>query len=53
MGSIEGKKVVFKVPATATKKGTFKVTGQIRFSVCNDSQCVIKKVPLNATITGT
>jgi hypothetical protein len=53
MGTVKGKKVHFEVAVTPTKKGKAKVSGQIRFSVCNDSQCVIKKVPLNATVTGT
>jgi hypothetical protein len=51
-GTLENKQIVIPVSVKATKAGTFKVTGQIKFSVCNDSQCVIKKAPLNATITG-
>jgi len=50
-GSVEGKKIVIPVGVKATKAGTFKVHGQVKFSVCNDSQCVIKKAPLDATIT--
>jgi hypothetical protein len=50
-GSLEGKKVVIPVGVKATKAGTFHVRGQVKFSVCNDSQCVIKKVPLDAKIT--
>ena len=51
-GNISGKNIVFSVPVTPTKAGTFAVTGQVRFSVCNDQACHIKKLPLNATVTG-
>lgn len=50
-GKVEGKKVVIAVPVKAAKAGTYKVRGQVKFSVCNDSQCVIKKAPLDATLT--
>jgi hypothetical protein len=50
-GSVQGKNVVFSVPVTPTSAGTHNVTGQIRFSVCNDSQCLIKKAPLAASVT--
>jgi hypothetical protein len=49
-GSIDGKKIVFRIPVKASRAGTHAVTGQIRFSVCDDSQCVIKKIDLNASI---
>ncbi len=51
-GSVSGKSIRYSVPVTPTAKGSHAVTGQIRFSVCNDTACHIKKVPLNATITG-
>ncbi len=50
-GKVEDKKVVIAVPVKAAKAGTYKVRGQVKFSVCNDSQCVIKKAPLDATFT--
>jgi hypothetical protein len=50
-GSVQGKNVVFSVPVTPTSAGTHNVSGQIRFSVCNDSQCLIKKAPLSASVT--
>jgi hypothetical protein len=52
MGSISGKKITFSVPVTPTKAGTHAVTGQVRFSVCNDKSCHIKKLPLSASVTG-
>ena len=52
-GSVSGKSISFSVPVTPNAKGKHTVTGQIRFSVCNDTACHIKKVALNATITGT
>lgn len=52
-GAVSGKSIVFSIPVTPNKAGSHSVTGQVRFSVCNDKQCYIKKVPLNATITGT
>ena len=52
-GSVSGKSIVFSIPVTPNKAGKHTVKGQVRFSVCNDQQCYIKKVPLNATITGT
>ena len=51
-GTIAGKSIVFSIPITPNKAGSHAVTGQVRFSVCNDKQCYIKKVALNATITG-
>jgi len=51
-GSIAGKSIIFNVGVTPKAKGSHAVTGQIRFSICNDSTCHIKKVPLNAKITG-
>ena len=52
-GSVSGKSIVYRVQVTPTKAGAHTVTGQIRFSVCNSESCVIKKLPLNATVTGT
>jgi hypothetical protein len=50
-GSVEGKNVTFSIPVTPTASGTHSVSGEIRFSVCNDSQCLIKKAALSATVT--
>ena len=52
-GALSGDKVVISIPVKPTTAGAHQVTGEIRFSVCNDSQCVIKKVALAATVTGT
>jgi hypothetical protein len=51
-GSISDKQIVFSIPATPKSAGAHAVTGEIRFSVCNDSACHIKKVALNAKVTG-
>lgn len=51
-GSVAGDKIVFSIPVTPKAAGTHKVNGEARFSVCNDSQCVIKKVPISASVTG-
>jgi hypothetical protein len=51
-GSFEGTKALtFKIPAKATKAGKFTIAGDIKFSVCNDQQCVIKKESLAAKLT--
>ena len=52
-GAVSGKSIRFSVPVTPTAAGSHAVTGQVKFSVCNDKSCHIKKVPLNATVTGT
>jgi len=52
-GAVSGKSIRFSVPVTPTAAGAHAVTGQVKFSVCNDKSCHIKKVPLNATVTGT
>lgn len=52
-GAANGKTIVWSVAVTPKAAGTHSVTGEIRFSVCNDTACHIKKVPLDATITGT
>lgn len=53
-GKVDGKKYVrYQIEATPKKRGTHKLSGEIRFSVCNEESCHIKKVPLDATITGT
>ncbi len=51
-GAVQGGKIVFSVPVTPKTAGAHKVTGEARFSVCSDTQCVIKKVPISATVTG-
>lgn len=45
--------VTFSIPVTPTAQGSHALTGQIRFSICNKSQCLIKTAPLDATVTGT
>ncbi|MEZ4441792.1 MAG: hypothetical protein R3B72_22010 [Polyangiaceae bacterium] len=50
-GKVEDKAIVIPVTVKPTKAGTFKVSGEIKFSVCNDQQCVIKKAPLEAKVT--
>ena len=52
-GRFEGKDLVFEIQATPKKRGAAKVTGEVRFSVCDATSCQMKKVPLAATITGT
>ncbi|MEM9874334.1 MAG: hypothetical protein AAF928_05540 [Myxococcota bacterium] len=52
-GAVSGKSIQFSIPVTPTEAGAHAVTGQVKFSVCNDESCHIKKVPLQATVTGT
>lgn len=52
-GSVNGNSVSFTIPATPTAAGSHAVSGEIRFSVCNDEECQMKKVPLTAKVTGT
>lgn len=51
-GSVSGKSIIYSVGVTPKAAGTHSVTGQIRFSICNETSCHIKKLPLDATITG-
>lgn len=51
-GTLKGKTILFSIPATPTALGEHTVTGEIRFSVCNEEACLIKKVPLSAKVTG-
>ncbi|MFH1452478.1 MAG: hypothetical protein ABIH00_00680 [Armatimonadota bacterium] len=46
----DGKIFVFKVPVTAVQAGTFRVKGELKFSVCNDSRCVIEKKTITANM---
>ena len=41
----------FRIPAKATKAGSFAVTGKLKFSVCDATSCLIKKEALAATVT--
>ena len=51
-GRFEGKKAfVFEIGATPKSAGSHAIEGKVKFSVCNDSQCKIKKVALNAKLT--
>ena len=52
-GTVSGNKISYSISATPNSAGTHEVSGEVRFSVCNESSCHIKKVPLSATITGT
>jgi len=52
-GSVSGSSISYQIPVTPDSAGQHAVTGQIRFSVCNAEQCLIKKLPLTATVTGT
>ncbi|EDM80582.1 hypothetical protein PPSIR1_36854 [Plesiocystis pacifica SIR-1] len=44
--------IVYEVKVTPKKAGDHKVSGEIKFSVCNADSCTMKKVPLKATATG-
>lgn len=51
-GTFDGKKsFTFKVPVKATRAGTFSLEGKLKFSVCNDSQCLVEKKELKAKVT--
>ncbi len=52
-GSASKRSISYSIPVTPTKAGSHTLSGQIRFSVCNENECKIKKVPLSATVTGT
>jgi hypothetical protein len=45
-GSFDEKLGTFNLPFTAAKAGKVKIGGTFRFSVCNDSQCLMEKVDL-------
>lgn len=46
-----GKTFTFDVPVKATQAGSFDVKGQLKFSVCNDSKCVVQKKTLTSSIS--
>ncbi len=51
-GAFEGKKVFrFKVAVTAAKAGDFKVSGKLKFSVCNDKSCIIQKKMIKVALS--
>ena len=50
--SPDGRVIAYAVPVRPTQEGVHTVAGEIRFQVCNDSGCFLKKVPLQATVTG-
>ena len=52
-GRIDGKTLTFAIQVTPTKRGDSKVSGEARFSVCNATGCAMKKVAINAKVTGT
>ncbi len=52
-GSVSGKSITFAIPVTPTASGAHKLTGKIKFGICNDTQCLMKSATLNATVTGT
>ncbi len=41
----------FRIPAKASKAGSFAVDGKLKFSVCDATSCLIKKEALAATVT--
>ncbi len=51
-GRVDGTSVSYSVEVTPTKAGKAKVSGEIRFSVCNADSCQMKKIALDATVTG-
>jgi hypothetical protein len=51
-GSVQGKAIVYSIPVTPNETGDHAVSGEIRFSVCNDSECQRQSVPLSAQVTG-
>jgi hypothetical protein len=51
-GSINGKSIVFSIPVTPNEKGQHPVSGEVRFSVCNETECQRQSVPLSASVTG-
>jgi len=51
-GAVRDNNIVFSVEVTPKRKGRHAVTGELRFSVCNAESCSIKKVPLDASVTG-
>lgn len=50
-GQFEGKSFVFKIPVKAESAGSHTVGGNVKFSVCNDNQCLIKDAAIQAKIT--
>jgi hypothetical protein len=51
-GSFSDKKTfTFKIPVKGKTAGSHTVTGMVKFSVCNESQCVIKKETIKAVVT--
>ena len=50
-GRFEGtSSFVFDVPVKAESKGSHTVGGNVKFSVCNDEQCQIKKAQITAKV---
>lgn len=52
-GAATEKAIVYSIAVTPRAAGTHAITGEVRFSVCNDKSCFIKKVPLATSVTGT
>ncbi len=51
-GSLDDEKTfTFRIPAKATRAGSFTVSGKLKFSVCDATSCLIKKEKLEATVT--
>lgn len=48
--SDDHKKFTFRVPFKAPRAGSFRVTGQLKFSVCSDKSCLLKKAAIDVTI---
>ena len=51
-GTIKGKHIDFRIPVTPTVAGKHTVKGVVNFSICNDKECLVKKVNIKGTITG-
>ena len=51
-GSASGKTITFSIPVTPKASGANSLTGDIKFGICDDSQCLMKTAKLNATVTG-
>jgi hypothetical protein len=51
-GRLEDKQTfTLPVPFKARRAGTYTLTGTAHFSVCNETQCLIEKREISATVT--
>lgn len=51
-GAASGKTISFSIPVTPKASGSHSLTGQIKFGICDESQCLMKTASLNATVIG-